>query len=77
VNQFREGDLVRVVNSWYDLSCQAGDVGVVLGTHIVPRTLGEGHWEHDDTFVIMLVGDRKVSVIDEALELLDEKPSSR
>lgn len=68
---YREGDLVVIEDGWHDLFCHEGQVGIVLGVHFVPRTLGEGEGEYNDPFLFLLIDGRKLTVSVDAVRRLN------
>lgn len=70
--RYQEGDLVVIIDGWHDFSCDEGQIGIVLGTHLVPRTLGEGHCEYYDLFLILLIDGKKLSISVDAVRHLEE-----
>jgi hypothetical protein len=67
----RPGNLVRFIRD--DLTSKKGDVGLVLDTCLIPRSLGEGEHEIYDPMLVIITRNKRICVsVDSVRKIEDE-----
>lgn len=66
----RAGNIVQFV--WDDLEACKGDMGLVLDTCLVPRSLGEGDHDLYDPMLIVLTRNKRVCVSTDAVKKIND-----